>query len=117
MWSWGPPRGIEGEGRETRTAFYWVGKAVTRKDEQYGRVWNPSEALTRQEALWASTLWSAQQLAEGDKLGSIEPGKLADLVIIDRDYMTVMPEDEIEKIQVLLTMVDGRVVYEVSGGL
>ncbi len=51
-----------------------------------------------------------------DKLGSIETGKLADLIVIDRDYMTI-PEDEIHEINVLLTMVGGKVVYEVGGGL
>ena len=116
MWSWGPPRGIEGAGRANRSAFYWVGKAITRKDEKYSRVWNPKEALTREEALWASTLWSAEQLAEDNRVGSIEPGKLADLLIIDKDYATI-PADDIEKIQVLLTMVDGRVVYEREGAL
>ena len=116
MWDWGPPRGIEGRGVAGRTAFFWIGKAINRKDEKYGRVWNPSEALTRQQALWAVSLWSADQLAEVEDLGSIEVGKEADLIIIDRDYMTV-PEDDIQKIQVLLTMVEGRVVYEKEGAL
>ncbi|HXG23634.1 MAG TPA: amidohydrolase family protein, partial [Chthonomonadales bacterium] len=116
MWDWGPRRGIEGEGYSGRSAFFWVGKAVTRKDEKYNRVWNPKEALSREEALWAATLWSAEQLAEDHEMGSIEVGKEADLLIIDRDYMTI-PTDEIQKIQVLLTMVGGKVVFEREGAL
>ena len=104
------------EGRGIRPAFFWIGKAINRKDEKYGRVWNEPEALTRQEALWASTLWSAEQLAEDQDLGSIEPGKEADLIILDRDYLTV-PADEIEKIQALLTMVGGKVVFAKEGSL
>jgi len=101
------------EGRGIPAAFFWIGKSITRKDEKYHKVWNPKEALTRQEALWASTRWSAEQLAEDKELGSIEPGKEADLVIIDKDYMTV-PPDDIEKIKVLLTMVGGRVVWDAA---
>ncbi len=99
-----------------RSAFYWLSKYITRKDPIYGRVWNRAEALTRQEALWAATLWGAEQLAEDKDLGSIDAGKEADLLVIDKDYMTA-PEEEIENIKVLLTMVGGKVVYEVEGEL
>ena len=99
-----------------KSGFWFIGKAITRKDEVHGRVWNKDEKLTRQQALWAATLWSADQLAEVDRLGSIEKGKLADLVIIDRDYLTV-PEDDIQETKVLLTMVDGRIVWEVPNAL
>ena len=46
-----------------------------------------------------------------DDLGTLEAGKLADLVVLDRDYMAV-PEDEIFNIVPVLTMVGGRVVFE-----
>lgn len=104
------------EGAEIRSSFFWIGKSITRKDNRYRRQWNPVEALSRQEALWASTLWPAQQLAEDKQLGSIEPGKLADLVVMDKDFMTV-PEDDIEQIAVVLTMVNGKVVFEREGAL
>ena len=86
-------------------------KAITHKGDKDGRVWNPDERVTRQEALWMSTNWSAETVGDGDKLGSIEPGKLADLVVLERDYMTV-PEDEISDIAIEMTIVGGKVVFE-----
>jgi hypothetical protein len=46
-----------------------------------------------------------------DKIGSIEPGKLADLVVLDRDYFAV-PDAEIRQIRSALTIVDGRIVHD-----
>jgi predicted amidohydrolase YtcJ len=48
-----------------------------------------------------------------DRIGSIEAGRLADLAVLDRDYFTV-PEADIRKIRSVLTIVDGRVVHEVT---
>jgi predicted amidohydrolase YtcJ len=45
-----------------------------------------------------------------DKIGSAEPGKLADLVVLDRDYFTV-PDVQIKQIKSLMTIVDGKIVY------
>ena len=56
------------------------------------------------------------QLGEEDRLGSIEVGKLADLVVVDKDYLTI-PEDDISEIRTLMTVVGGKVVYEKPGSL
>ena len=48
-----------------------------------------------------------------DNLGSIQPGKLADLVVLDRDYLTV-PADQIKDIKPVQTLVGGRVVYDAA---
>ena len=87
-----------------------IRQATTRKDIN-GRVWGAEQAMTRQEALWAKTSWAARISEDEDKLGTIEEGKLADLVVLGRDYLTV-PLDEIGEIPVLMTILDGRVVYE-----
>ena len=55
--------------------------------------------------------WNGAYLSKDeDKLGSIEPGKLADLIIIDRDITSVSPEELLET-NVLMTIVDGKTVY------
>lgn len=94
--------------------FWRIEKAVTRKDDRYGRVWNNSETISRKEALWMSTRWPPYAIGEQDKLGSIEAGKLADLVVLSGDFMTV-PEDQIHLLRALMTMVGGKVVYERAG--
>jgi predicted amidohydrolase YtcJ len=86
----------------------WV--AVTRKTEA-GTVLNPTEKLTREEALRLYTINSAYLHHEEKDKGSLEPGKLADFIVIDRDYLTC-PVDEILDTRVLLTVVGGRAVYE-----
>lgn len=69
--------------------------------------------LTREQALIAHTRTNAWLLFMENDIGTIEPGKFADLVVLDRDYLTV-PADEIRDIQPAMTMVGGRAVH---GGL
>ena len=84
--------------------------AVTRKDEANGRVIGPQQRISRQDALRALTINGAYLSFDEHNRGSIELGKLADLVVLSGDVLTV-PEDEIKAIEVLMTMVGGRVVY------
>jgi predicted amidohydrolase YtcJ len=67
--------------------------------------------MSREDALIAHTRGSAFTILQESNLGSIRPGKLADLVVLDRDYLTV-PADQIKDLRVMMTMVGGRVVYE-----
>jgi predicted amidohydrolase YtcJ len=69
------------------------------------------QPIGREDALVAHTRRNAWLLFREKDLGSIEAGKLADLVVLDRDYLTV-PASEIAGIKPVLTMIDGRVVYE-----
>jgi predicted amidohydrolase YtcJ len=76
-----------------------------------GRVVHPEQRVSREDALRSYTIWGAHlQGAEKEK-GSIETGKMADLVVIDRDYLKC-PEAEIRAIEPLLVVIDGKVVYE-----
>jgi len=90
--------------------FFGMWMVVTRKTAT-GEVLNPEQKITREQALKMWT-WNAAYLSfeEGIK-GSIEPGKLADLVILDRDILTC-PEDEIREIQAVKTILGGKVIYE-----
>jgi predicted amidohydrolase YtcJ len=90
--------------------------AVTRQDLD-GKPeggWLPDQRLTRDEALRGFTLDAAWSIFLDDRVGTIEVGKRADLVVFDRDPMTV-PAAEIPKARVDLTLVDGRVVYRRGG--
>lgn len=76
----------------------------------FGDQVNPGQHLTRAEALRLFTRDNSWFLRMEDKIGSLEPGKLADLAVLDRDYFAV-PDAEIKKIRSVLTMVDGKVVH------
>jgi predicted amidohydrolase YtcJ len=90
------------------TTLYW---AVTGKMVG-GKVVN-HHPIDREDALIAHTRKNAYFFFRENDLGSIQSGKLADLVVIDRDYLTV-PADQIKDIKPVMTMVGGRIVYEAS---
>ena len=57
-----------------------------------------------------ATMGGARCLGRGDEIGSIEVGKLADLVVLNEDYFTV-PDDRLRQIRSVLTVVGGRIVH------
>jgi hypothetical protein len=73
----------------------------------------PDEVITREEALIAHTRSNAYILFMEDDIGTLEAGKFADLVVLDRDYLTV-PIDEVREIKPVLTMLGGDVVFRRS---
>ncbi|MDH5622075.1 MAG: amidohydrolase family protein, partial [Gammaproteobacteria bacterium] len=73
--------------------------------------WYADQSLTRAEALHSFTLAGAYAANQEDRLGSLEPGKWADFIVIDRDYFEI-PAAEIDDITVLQTWVAGRTVFE-----
>jgi hypothetical protein len=73
--------------------------------------WHPEEAMTREQALKAFTLWPAYAAFEEDLKGSITPGKLADFTVLSADIMQV-PEPQILTTKNLMTIIGGQVVYE-----
>lgn len=89
--------------------FFGMWMAITRKTVD-GSVINPQQRITREEALRMWTLNAAYLTFEETIKGSLEPGKLADLIVIDRDYLSC-PEDEIKDIEVIATVVGGKEVY------
>ncbi len=89
--------------------FYTLWFAVTGKMIG-GRKVN-RQTITREEALIAHTRSNAYFVFQESNLGSIQPGKYADLIVLDRDYLTIAA-DRIKDIRPVLTMVGGKVVYE-----
>ena len=73
--------------------------------------WYPRQRMTVAEAVWGYTMGTALVSGRETMLGSITPGKLADLIVLDRDIFAIEPM-EIAQAQVVMTVFDGRVVYE-----
>ena len=90
--------------------FYniWVG--MTRYNAGHQRTFAPREATDRITQLKSLTTWGSHYILRETRLGSLEPGKLADFIVLDRDYMTV-PQDDIPNIKVLMTVVGGKTVH------
>ena len=93
----------------TSNPFYTLWFAVTGRMIG-GRKVN-RQSVTREQALIAHTRSNAHYVFQENNIGSIQPGKYADLVVIDRDYFTV-PAALIKDIRPLMTMVGGKIVYQ-----
>jgi hypothetical protein len=91
--------------------FLAMQTAITRRAKGYDRPLHPEEALTREEAVRFYTINNARLMFLEDKVGSLEPGKLADLTVLDRDILTC-PPDAIRETRCLRTYVGGKLVYE-----
>ena len=91
--------------------FYTLWFAVTGKMIGDGVV--NHDTVTREQALIAHTRSNAYFMFQEANLGSLAPGKYADLVVLDRDYFTV-PADEIASIKPILTLVGGKTVYDAA---
>jgi predicted amidohydrolase YtcJ len=88
-------------------ALWWL---ITGKTVAGSGIRNKSQNVTREEALRLYTMGGAWLTSDERRKGSIEVGKLADLAVLNGDYLTV-PEDQIRSLESLLTVVGGRVVY------
>jgi predicted amidohydrolase YtcJ len=84
--------------------------ATVNRTSRSGKVMGPGERLTPLEALKAITLWGAHQHFEEKTKGSLEPGKLADMVVLSDNPLTIDPA-RINTIQVQQTIKEGRTVY------
>jgi len=89
----------------------WLGiyGLVTRKSSG-GQVLYANEGITPLEAIKAYTIDGAYSAWEEETKGSIEPGKIADLIVVDRDPMTI-PHEELKDVKTVMTVVDGIILY------
>ena len=97
---------------EPVSPFWGMHAALTRQDRESRPAggWRPQERTTRREALRSFTIWGAFAAFEEGAKGSVEPGKLADLAVLDRDVMTCEPE-AIKDTVCTATILGGEVVY------
>jgi predicted amidohydrolase YtcJ len=104
-WFVAPPAPLEG-----------IYAAVTRRtlDDRNPNGWVPEQKITVEDALRAYTVNAAYASFDEEIKGSLIRGKLADIVVIDRD-LTAVPPETIRDAKILLTIVGGRIVYEDDG--
>jgi predicted amidohydrolase YtcJ len=103
--------GTDGTAANQTLPFMTLYFAVTGK--MVGGMKVIKQTVSREDALIAHTRKNAFFVFQENNLGSIQPGKLADLLVLDRDYLTI-PPDQIKDIRPVMTMVGGRIVYDAS---
>jgi predicted amidohydrolase YtcJ len=89
--------------------MFMLWSAVNRKSRGGADI-GIDQRITPLEGLKSMTLWGAEQYGEEASKGSLEPGKLADLVVLDANPLEVSPQD-IRRIRVLETIKEGRTIY------
>jgi predicted amidohydrolase YtcJ len=96
--------------------FYGLHSAITRRDKNLEPAggWYPEQALTAEESIRAYTGWSAEAAFMDQHAGVIEPGRWADLTVMDIDPLVLADEDPgaILRGQIVMTLVGGEVVYD-----
>ncbi len=104
------------EGARTFSPFMGIHAAVTRQDAKGwpDGGWYPAQRLTREEALRSYTIDAAFASFQENDLGSLTPGKLADLAVLSKDVMTI-PAAEILTTEAVMTIVGGRIAFERGG--
>src|SRR5690606_2002920 len=108
----GIPAGMSSDGMQIAPMNPWIHMyyATTGRNAR-GQLINDGQQITREEVRRHSTRDNGWFSPHEDQLGSIEEGKLADLVVLDRDYFTV-PDEQLKRIRAELTLVGGRIVHD-----
>ncbi len=90
--------------------FFFITKGMNRYNDRDQRVYGPGERTDRVTQLKALTVWAGYYMLREDLLGTLDPGKFADFIVLDQDFLTI-PEADIPKIDVLMTVVGGKTVH------
>jgi predicted amidohydrolase YtcJ len=89
---------------------------VTRETHD-GRVWGAAEKIDRRRGLLMMTRWGADYVLREQEIGSLEAGKLADLIVLDQNPLsTDIPDNALSKIKVLMTFIGGQVAWDAASG-
>ncbi len=90
----------------------WV--MVTRETND-GRVWGAKEAINRRQGLLMLTRWGAGYVMREKEIGSIEPGKLADFLVLDKDPLSdAVADNQLKDVKILQTFIGGKVAYDAA---
>jgi predicted amidohydrolase YtcJ len=96
-------------------ARYGLWASVARQTSAGREPFGMAESVDGHTALRSYTVWGARQMFLEDKIGSLEPGKRADIAIWDRNIYTI-PTAQIRNMKCLMTLIDGQVVYQSTNG-
>ena len=106
----GIPNGWEIDRALPHKEFLLIWEGMTRYSPWDKKVYGPSETTDRFTQLKSLTRWGAYYLLRENLLGTLETGKYADFIVLDRDFLTI-PDDDIPNVKVLMTVVGGKVVH------
>lgn len=95
-------------------ATFYTAVARKDKDGQPENGFLPENKLSRKEALLGMTYWAAKSVFWEKEKGSLEPGKDADIIILDKDIMSI-PENELLNVHIIYTILKGKNVYKKTG--
>ena len=95
-------------------ATFYTAVARKDKDGQPENGFLPENKLSRKEALLGMTYWAAKSVFWEKEKGSLEPGKDADIIILDKDIMSI-PENELLSVHIIYTILKGKNVYKKTG--
>ena len=109
----GIPTGFEIDRPLPHKVFFFITKGMNRYNDRDQKVYGPNEKTDRITQLKALTRWGAYYLLRENLQGTLEPGKFADFIVLDKDFLTV-PEEQIPSVRVLLTVVGGKTVHLLS---
>jgi predicted amidohydrolase YtcJ len=90
--------------------FFFITKGMNRYNDRDKMVYGPGERTDRITQLKALTRWGAHYMLREKVMGSLEPGKFADFLVLDKDFLTI-PEAEIPSLRPLMTVVGGKTVH------
>jgi hypothetical protein len=77
-----------------------------------GKVYGPREKVDRATVLLMMTRWGSEYVLREKELGSLEPGKLADMIVLDKSPLdSSVPDEDLSEIKVVMTMIGGEVAY------
>ena len=101
---------------ESRAPMHSLQVLVTRQTHD-GRVWGAGEKIDRRSALLMFTRFGAEYVLKSKEIGSIEVGKLADLIILEKNPLDPqVPDDKLKEIKVLQTFIGGKIAWDVASG-
>ena len=93
--------------------FFFITKGMNRYNDRDQRVYGPNQKTDRITRLKALTVWGGYYVLRKNLLGTLEPGKFADFIVLDRDFLAI-PGTEIPDTKVLMTLVGGKTVHLAS---